>query len=284
MSNKHTFLVSDESVNSYGFKVLTNGIDTTRFETNPIMLYMHERPHIIGKWENIRKENGQLFADAIFDHEDPTAKEIAGKVERGFLKCASIGIGRTNLADGVVSTCELFEISIVDIGSNGNALRLYTDTESTIQLKLNEISISDSLTAVLNSPGATQTQVLEKVKDLLTLNKEYKTKLDSVATAQEQEAIYLVDEAINRGLIKVNYRDNHLRLFKEDFNKARIELADLFPFKRVSFLELIDKANLKNKHVNKSDWTLDDYRKLAPLELEANPELFKNLLEKQKSN
>lgn len=29
---KQTFLVSDEGENSYGFKVLTEGIDTTQFE------------------------------------------------------------------------------------------------------------------------------------------------------------------------------------------------------------------------------------------------------------
>ncbi len=33
-----TFVLSDESRNSYGFVVLTDGIDTTAFERNPVML------------------------------------------------------------------------------------------------------------------------------------------------------------------------------------------------------------------------------------------------------
>ena len=60
-----TFVLSDESVNSYGFVVLTEGIDTSAFERNPVMLYMHNRDgNVIGRWENIRKEDKRLLGDA----------------------------------------------------------------------------------------------------------------------------------------------------------------------------------------------------------------------------
>lgn len=286
MSKKHTFLVSDESVNSYGFKVLTNGIDTKRFETNPIMLYMHERANIIGRWENIRKENGQLFADAIFDIEDPTAKEIAGKVERGFLKSASIGITKANLKDGIVNGCELMEISIVDIGSNSNALRLYTDTEETIQLKLNEFSAVGSITSILGlSKDKTTSEIVAQVKNIVQLKDEYKSKLDKIEQEQEQEAIFLVDEAIKRKIIGSSFKDMHLKAFKEDFNKARLELSNLFPFQRITLTSMLNEANEKKKTdpTDKTKWTLNDYRKFAPKELEENPQLFQELL-KAKNN
>lgn len=286
MSKTHTFLVSDETVNSYGFKVLTNGIDTKRFESNPIMLYMHERANIIGRWENIRKENGQLFADAVFDIEDPTAKEIAGKVERGFLKSASIGITIANLKDGIVNSCELMEISIVDIGSNSNALRLYTDTEETIQLKLNEFSSVGSITSILGlSKDKTASEIVAQVKSLVHLKDEYKNKLDKIEQEQEQEAIFLVDEAIKRKFIGSNFRDMHLKAFKEDFNKARLELSNLFPFQRITLTSMLNEANKKKETdpTDKTNWTLNDYRKFAPKELEENPQLFQELL-KAKNN
>lgn len=285
MSKKHTFLVSDETVNSYGFKVLTNGIDTKRFETNPIMLYMHERANIIGRWENIRKENGQLFADAVFDIEDPTAKEIAGKVERGFLKSASIGITKANLKDSVVNGCELMEISIVDIGSNSNALRLYNDTEETIQLKLNEFSSVGSITSILGlSKDKTASEIVAQVKSLVNLKDEYKNKLDKIEHEQEQEAIFLVDEAIKRKFIGSSFKDMHLKAFKEDFNKARLELSNLFPFKTISLVAMINNSNEKKKTdpTDKTKWTLNDYRKFAPKELEENPQLFQELLKAKK--
>ena len=35
------FLISDESTNSYGFAVLTSGINLERFKKNPVMYYNH---------------------------------------------------------------------------------------------------------------------------------------------------------------------------------------------------------------------------------------------------
>lgn len=108
---KHTFLVSDESVNSYGFRVQTTGIDTTYFERNPVMFYMHNRnAQVIGCWENLRKEGENLYADAVFDEADPEAQRIAGKVERGFIKAASIGIHILDQTDDWVTKSELMEI------------------------------------------------------------------------------------------------------------------------------------------------------------------------------
>ena len=46
--NKVTFVISDESVNSYGKVILTDGIDISQFERNPVMLYMHERATVVG--------------------------------------------------------------------------------------------------------------------------------------------------------------------------------------------------------------------------------------------
>lgn len=90
--NNITFVVSDESVNSYGMVTLTAGIDTSRFEQNPVMFYMHERATIVGRWENIRKEDDKLLADAVFDDTTPIGKQVKDQVEKGFLRAASIGI------------------------------------------------------------------------------------------------------------------------------------------------------------------------------------------------
>lgn len=78
---KHKFLVSDESVNSYGFKILTAGIKTERFMRNPVMLSQHENSigTLIGRWENLQVVDNQLYAEPVFDLSDPTAKEIARK-------------------------------------------------------------------------------------------------------------------------------------------------------------------------------------------------------------
>jgi hypothetical protein len=152
-----TFVLSDSTINDYGFWVDTYGIDLTRFRSNPIMLWMHNRATWgrkdevlpIGYWTNIRTEGDQLLADAVFDDNDSFAQTIKQKVESGILKAASAGLQplawseapedlRPGQSRPTMKRCMLVEASICDIGSNANALRLYNSQHETISLSLDE--------------------------------------------------------------------------------------------------------------------------------------------------
>lgn len=145
-----SFTVSDESINTYGFRVLTSGIQTGTFKKNPIMLYNHNQGWRgtkdevlpIGIWDNVQISGSKLIADAVFDEGDKFAKKIGGKVERKVLRAASIGFRILETSSSpdhmlpgqtreTVTKCELKEISIVDIPSNRNAVVLY-DVEGNI--------------------------------------------------------------------------------------------------------------------------------------------------------
>ena len=92
MGKVYTFCVHDESVNTYGFRMLTSGANLEEFKKNPVVLYNHndwETP--IGRGENVRVEDGRILVDVVFDEEDEKGRTIAGKVERGFLRMASVG-------------------------------------------------------------------------------------------------------------------------------------------------------------------------------------------------
>lgn len=145
------FILNDEQKqNSYGFKILTNGISLERFKTNPVMLDGHNPSNlsVIGKWKDIQTESGTLSADTDFDTEDENANAIAGKVERGIIKGCSMGISfkRENLNyDGgelILTECELLEASIVAIPSNANALRLYADGELLSETDVKELCLN----------------------------------------------------------------------------------------------------------------------------------------------
>lgn len=131
-------ILSEESVNSYGFRVLTRGIDLSGFKKNPVMLYDHRSYSYlpIGTWAKPRIESGQLSAEPIFDMEDEDAAKIAGKYDRKILNAASIGIDILATSDDpadmlpgqrlpTVTKCKLYEASIVPIPSNTNAVRLF---------------------------------------------------------------------------------------------------------------------------------------------------------------
>ncbi len=140
------FVLNDENVmNSYGFYIVTEGGDLSRFETNPVMLSDHRdsNEYVIGNWLNVRKEGGLILADPNFDKEDERASMVAGKVERGFLKGASMGIipdwdSLVLVGDKLfLKRWELAEASIVPVPSNRNAVRLYT--QEGVLLKEDEV-------------------------------------------------------------------------------------------------------------------------------------------------
>lgn len=146
------FAFNDETIeNTYGFSIMTGGIDLTRFLKNPIMLSDHWNSNwnVIGKWLDVKKSGSLLTGLPDFDIEDQDAALIAGKVERGFIKACSMGIifDRENLTvqneKVVLTKCELVEVSIVPVPSNANAVRLmHADGKPMEEKEIQELSLS----------------------------------------------------------------------------------------------------------------------------------------------
>lgn len=153
------FTFNDGTKNSYGFRVATAGINLERFKKNPVMLNSHfnHTDAVIGKWDDIRVEDGKLSAVPVFDDQDDEALKIKGKVERGFINGASMGIkfhrNDMKYLDGelVLETSELYEASIVAVPSNQNAIQLI-DAESGEYLKDEQIEQICLSAAKANQP------------------------------------------------------------------------------------------------------------------------------------
>lgn len=147
-------IISTEAVNSYGSRVLTDGIDLSQYERNPVLLWMHRRSWEpgampIGRVENLRVEDGKLIGTPVFDQNDDFAKQIESKWENGFLRMASAALepiettpdpalvlpGQTR---ETVTRSKLIEVSIVDIGGNDEALQLYGEEGKLLKLAAGE--------------------------------------------------------------------------------------------------------------------------------------------------
>lgn len=147
------FICSDESINAYGYRVLTSGIDLTDFLKNPIALWNHNRAFRgmeeevlpIGVWKDPKKEGGKLVMTFVADDEDEFAQKIGRKVEKGFLRACSIGLEPIEWSDdpryllpgqtrSTVTRCKLKEVSIVDLPANKNAVALYSGDGAIITL------------------------------------------------------------------------------------------------------------------------------------------------------
>ncbi len=257
-----TFLVSDESINSYGFRVLTSGIETSAFESNPVMLFMHQRGKVFGSWVNLVKKDGKLYADPVCDTEDEDrdVKSVAGKVERGFLKAASIGLEIIEVEWNEALSCYeatksiLQEISIVDIPGNRNAVRLFANgqplSEEQLKDKLATLSAppaNDTILSITNTPpvqmelktiavalGLLETATEQEVQSTvvkLAAESGYKEKFDTLtatlSAAKVKDAESLIDEAVNDKRITADMKPTYVSLFAADFDSAKAVLAKL---------------------------------------------------------
>lgn len=132
-------VISTERINSYGSRVLTAGIDLRQYEKNPIILYMHRRGRRedipIGIMTNLRVEDGVLYGTPKFDEDTEEERIIAKKWERGTLRMLSAGLDVIEWSEDpalvvagqtrpTVTKSKLIEVSVVDIGSNDDALQV----------------------------------------------------------------------------------------------------------------------------------------------------------------
>lgn len=254
MTKNKSFILSDESVNTYGFRLLTAGADLEQFRRNPVMYMNHADWSLpIGRWENIRVDGERILADPVFDMDDEAAREVAGKVERGFLKMASVGLRVKERSEDTalmlpgqnlptITKWQLREVSIVGIGANHNAVRLFDENdkalsdEQIIKLFDNSKPIfktdnmnKELLTLLGLADTATNEQLHEAVKLLLDEKKNLADKLqkieDDKLKSQNDEAVKLTDKAIREGRLNASAKEHTLSLFDKDFDgtKAMLE-------------------------------------------------------------
>lgn len=135
MARPEYFVFNDENVkNSYGFYINTLGIKMDRFNDNPVMLnnHLNSNENVIGNWSGAVKETGLLKLKPHFDEETDLGKDVAGKVDRGYLKGCSMGIipnwdSVQKIGDRLIMMeCELAEGSIIPVPSNRGAIAIYS--------------------------------------------------------------------------------------------------------------------------------------------------------------
>lgn len=137
---KHTFILNDESVNRYGYRILNAGLDTSGYMKNPVVLVMHNTSSYgnwvpVGKTTNIYMEGNLLKVDMELDEEDEMAVKLHKKLSKGYLSAVSLNARDILWSDDptlmlpgqllpTLVASELLEISLVSIPGQRNAVRL----------------------------------------------------------------------------------------------------------------------------------------------------------------
>lgn len=318
MAHPITFILHDDSVNTYRFRMLTSGANLDEFRRNPVMFLHHNDYDLpIGRWENIRVEGSQILADAVFDELDDLAMKVKGKVDRGFIRMASIGAwapeektedpammlpGQTG---PTVTKWTVREASIVAIGANHNALRLYnrstgelidlSDTDAVPRL-MDDLPIKkndnmSTLKTILNlQDNASDADIETAVQNLqqeneslkqtnATLEDENKRLKDEANNAEAQrqqaqkaEAVQLVDAAVRDGRLDASGKDAFIALFDADFERAKATLNAIPKVKSV--VSQIEESQVELKDFVGKSWNELDREGLLPKLKDAAPDIY----------
>lgn len=221
-------VLTDGSVNDYGFRLDVSGYMPERFEKNPIMLFQHSKEVLpIGTWTDITVEDGKILATPVFDEADPFAVEVKGKVERGIIKAVSVGFEPLEVSEAdkmpgqagpTVTKFVLKEASWVAVPANPNAL--VVPAAEGIASTILEMKAYDQNGVVFElSSGAFKkfTQPFNKMDKI-------KAKLGLAAAATEEDIVLALDNLHKELSGLKSDREAHLQQVVEEAGLSK-ELA-----------------------------------------------------------
>lgn len=235
--------LTNETLNSYGTWLVTAGGDTSQFERNPVLLYMHMRGQVIGKLKDIRVEGEEITAEPVFDEATELSRQCKKQWEFGSLNMVSVGIDiletskeekfiKPGQSAETVTRWKLVEVSLVDIGANDDAIRLYRDgkdimtlgkgdggvlpelinnnKKTTREMDLKTIALTLGLPE--DTPEAT---VLAKLNEMKAAHQEVMTLRQEKATLEAARIEQLVDSAISEKRIDAAKKGQFVELGKK---------------------------------------------------------------------
>lgn len=206
-------IISTQAMNDKGFRVRTSGIDLSRFQKNPLLLWMHKRPtgastHEVlplGYVEDLRLEGEDFSGVPVFDDSDEFAMKICNKWENGTIKMGSAGLMppyEFQEIDGEIwlERSMLMEVSLCDAGSNPEALAVQLYNEQTQEITLSQayesldtskiadtmkIKLSAEAAKALNLAVDSEMDASEAIQQLVTLAAGQTNQIAQLTTAKE---------------------------------------------------------------------------------------------------
>lgn len=130
--------ISNDCLNSYGFRVLTSGMDVEQYKRNPVLLYMHERGNVVGYVNDLKVENDEITGELMFDCASEQSERCQKQFEFGSLRMVSAGLEIIETSEDpsllvpgqtrpTITKSRLFEVSVADVGANDDAIVLEKD-------------------------------------------------------------------------------------------------------------------------------------------------------------
>jgi hypothetical protein len=214
------YCLTDDSVNVYKYRLLTQGLQLDEVKKNPIGFLMHNREEGVAvRWEDFRTEGSKVYAKPVVNLSHPKGESIVSQIENGFLNAASVGkivclaasddksLKLSGQTGPTVTKWFPREISLVDIPGNYNALANLYDIDD------NELDLVD----FLNPKKGTMNKILLTASMLAALNLSDNSSEEDTSKAFQD----LIDKAN-----KVPGLEKDLSDTKAELNIKSTELAD----------------------------------------------------------
>lgn len=231
------FCLTDNSVNCYGYRLLTQGLELEKF-TPPIGYLMHQRDKGVAvKWVDFRLEADKLYAKPVVN--TALFSDLAGQIENGFYAAASVGnivalqtddspeLKLQGQTGPTVTHWFPRECSIVDIPGNYNALaKLYDKNNSVLcdlsftHNKINNMYSNEFLQLLDLKGHASESAVIQQMHNLkmqAEKGAQYKQELENLKASLTLDKVEsLLNQAVEAGKImplvaenlKANYAHN----------------------------------------------------------------------------
>lgn len=298
--------LTNDSLNSYGTRVLTDGLDIEQYNRNPVLLWMHHRGQVIGTVTDLMREHGEITGLLNFDEASELSQRCKKQWEFGSLRMVSVGIDILEWSNdpylavegqtmATITKSKLTEVSVVDIGANDDAIRLNYQGQQ-LNLSAGGACPLPSLYNQSNQPqstyptemdtkvlalklglpeGADETAIYAKIDEIKATSAEVETLRAEKEAVIQREVEALVDGAVAEKKIELKMRDHFLQLGKSvGADNLRTTFQSMSPREKLSAtLNSSGQAVQPKTYAKLSDVPSEELMQLR----ESDPDRYKQL-------
>lgn len=278
------YILSDSSVNCYGFRLLTEGYLADEYARNPIGYYMHQREGgVVVRWEDLSTDGDCITGYPVINLSNERGPQTLEEIESGFLNAASMGhivvlewtTEPSQMLPGqtgpTITKWYNKECSLVDVPGNSNAVTALYDagnnpiTLADLTLKLTATSdVAKHTVGDMGLHGLTDALQLTGTTNLAELSAAVIALSNRAATAEANFAALmqstankdinsLLDRALDERKITVQLKAT----LERDYHGKPAELAELLGAmpRYVSISQMLRTGAVTDE----AKWTWGDY-------------------------
>lgn len=278
------YILSDSSVNCYGFRLLTDGYLADEYARNPIGYYMHQREGgVVVRWEDLCTDGDCITGYPVINLSNERGAQTLEEVESGFLNAASMGhivvlewsmepsLMLPGQTGPTITKWYNKECSLVDVPGNSNAVTALYDagnnpiTLADLTLKTTTpIGLTKPLITETNLNGFTDvlqltgtTNIAELSDAIIALNNRASAAEANLAAliqaTANKDINHLLDKALDEKKITVQLKAT----LERDYQGKPVELAELLAAmpRYVSISQMLRAEAVTDE----AKWTWADY-------------------------